>query len=418
MSVLFNRHIISTIAQASRLFPILLLTGPRQVGKTTILQQMQQHEDKPRHYITFDDQTQLTEAKRDPALFMQQLEGAIFFDEVQYAPELFPYIKMRVDKQQQAGACWLTGSQPYHLMHGVTESLAGRVAILSMGGLSLREIKQAPLVSPFLPGPLSSLYERMFPYVSADLLFNMLWRGSFPRIWAKAAQLREEEIVIQHALFFQSYLQTYIQRDVRALSQIQDLQRFTLFIRATAARTAQILNISELARDVDISPNTAKSWLSVLEAAGLIFLLPSFSSNVTNRLVKMPKVYFTDTGLACYLSGWNTVQSAQHGAMSGALWETFVVNQILLSYTNNGQVPALYYYRDRDGKEIDLLLFQNQTLFPIEIKKTAMPSKGSIPPLRVLEKFPFAVGPAAVICFVETPVALSEHCVAIPLTMV
>ncbi|MBN2842472.1 MAG: DUF4143 domain-containing protein, partial [Sedimentisphaerales bacterium] len=313
-----------------------------------------------------------------------------------------PYIKMAIDSGRKKGEFWLTGSQQFHLMAGVTESLAGRVAILQLLGFSSRELDgHAGLITPFDPAnlrptagmPLLSLYER-------------IWRGSFPAVAV--------DDTISRNIFYSSYVQTYIQRDVRALTNIGDELAFMKFLRAVAARTGQMLNMADLARDVSISPNTAKSWLSILKTSGLVYLLEPYHSNLSKRLTKTPKLYFLDTGLAAYLTEWSSARVLEAGAMSGAIFETWVVTELIKSYWHCGRQAPIYYYRDKDNNEIDILINCDGTLFPIEIKKTATPGKNDIRHFAALDHFNLPVGPGTVICMTDKTFPISATCQAIP----
>lgn len=276
-------------------FPVLWLTGARQVGKTILLRQIKEPE---RAFVTLDDPLVRQLAQEDPALFMQRFSPPVLIDEVQYAPELLPYIKMAVDEARRPGLFWLTGSQQFRLMQGVSESLAGRVAIVQLAGLSLAESQgRGVAAAPFTPMPveLRRRREACAPLTLMQVCFS-IWRGSLPAIALNPT--------IDHALFYGSYTQTYLQRDVRDLARVGDETAFLRFLWATAARTCSLLNLSDLARDADITHNTARSWLAILESSGIVYLLEPYHTNLSKRLVKAPKLYFLDTGLAAYLTGW------------------------------------------------------------------------------------------------------------------
>ena len=384
----------------------MLVTGPRQVGKTTLLAMCA---DAQRHYVTLDDLQQRELARNDPALFLQSHKTPLTIDEVQYAPELFSAIKIIVDREKKNGLFWLTGSQKFHLMQGITESLAGRVAIVDLLGLSQAEMDgRAEVAEPFLPTP--DWIEQTAPSIkqqkSLQEVYERIWRGAFPRLNQQADMPRD--------IFYKSYVQTYIQRDVRDQLNITDDVAFNRFLRTAAARTGQLLNYSDLARDVDIDHKTAKSWLSVLETSGLVYLLQPYHNNVTKRIIKTPKLYFLDTGLCSYLTQWPTAASLESGAMSGAILESYMFAEILKSYWHNGKTPHLYYYRDTDQKEVDLIMETGDALYPIEFKKTANPSKTASKHFHVLKKLGKPVGHGAVLCFVEKPVPLSREVTAIP----
>ncbi|MBM4027743.1 MAG: ATP-binding protein [Planctomycetes bacterium] len=394
--------------EASKQFPVLLLTGPRQVGKTTFLQHVR---GKDRTYVTLDDPLVRALAADDPGLFLSRFEPPLLIDEIQYAPGLLPYIKMTVDAQRQAGQFWLTGSQQFLAMKGISESLAGRVGILQMLGFSTPEKRRRDLaLVPFLPTP-TALAPRLqrARRTSLKALYQDLWIGRYPALLSGADRNRE--------LYYSSYVQTYLQRDVRDLAQVGDQIAYSKFIVACAARTGQLLNLSEIARDVGVSVPTAKSWLSILQASFQIYLLPPYITNVTKRLIKTPKLYFLDTGLCSYLTEWSSPQTLEAGAMSGAIFETHVFTEILKSYWHRGRQPACFYYRDKDGREIDLLLEQNGTLYPIEIKKTTLPKKDAIRTFSALGRLRPNVGPGAVICMTERMFPLDEKNTALPVSV-
>jgi predicted AAA+ superfamily ATPase len=394
--------------EASRQFPVLLLTGPRQVGKTTFLQHVC---GKDRTYVTLDDPNARALAARDPGLFLGRFEPPLLIDEIQYAPGLLPYLKMAVDSGPKTGQFWLTGSQQFLAMKGISESLAGRVGILQMLGFSTAEKRRQDLtLPPFLPTP-TGLAPRLrhTRRTSLKSLYQDLWMGRYPAILTGRNRNRD--------LYYSSYLQTYLQRDVRDLTQVGDQIAYSKFIVACAARTGQLLNLSEIARDVGISVPTAKNWLSILQASFQIYLLQPYSTNVTKRLIKTPKLYFLDTGLCSYLTEWSSPGTLEAGAMSGAIFETHVFTEILKSYWHRGRQPACFYYRDKDGREIDLLLEQNGTLYPIEIKKTTLPKKDAIGAFSALGRLRPKVGAGAVICMTERMFPLDERNTALPVSV-
>ncbi len=397
-----KRTLSGPLTAASRHFPVILISGPRQVGKTTLLQHAA---DAQRRYVTLDDPQARTLANDDPGLFLQRFAPPVLIDEIQYAPGLLPHIKMAVDTRQQPGDFWLTGSQQFHLMQGVSESLAGRVGIVNLLGFSRRElIGQSERIEPFLPGCRKEESEGRS--LGLMELYQLIWRGSLPRI-ALDGELDRD-------LFYGSYVQTYLQRDVRALASVGDELAFMRFLRAAAARTGQLLNLAAMARDVDVAPNTAKNWLSILKASGMIYLLEPFHSNVTKRLVKSPKLYFLDTGLAAYLTEWSSPETLEAGAMSGPFLESWAVAEVIRSYWHAGRQAPLYYCRDKDQKEIDLLIFRDGTLYPVEIKKTTAPGKKDIRPFSILDQFKLPQGPGAVLCLTQSPMPITDTVWAIP----
>ena len=404
-----ERSLENVIKQITTQFPVLLITGPRQVGKTTILRHLA---DEQRQYVTLDDPVFAKLARDEPQLFLERFSGPVIIDEIQYAPELLPYIKMEIDQNRQPGKYWLTGSQQFQLMRGVSESLAGRIGIIKLVGLSQWEIKRLPdLDRPFLPDE-ESLSNKLLAAtsISHTRMYDKIWRGAFPGVVAD----RQAD----KTFFYSSYVQTYLQRDVRDLARVGDETAFLRFLQVAAARTGQLLNLADMARDADISPNTAKHWLSILETSGIIYLLQPYHSNLNKRLVKAPKLYFIDTGLCSYLTQWSDARTLEAGAMSGAMLETFVVTEILKSYWNSGLEAPLYYYRDKDKKEIDLLICQDQTLYPIEIKKTIQPDARMARHFGLLDKLGCKVGFGAIVCLTRTFFPITHRLNAIPITLI
>lgn len=404
-----TRTLESFIGAAAKQFPVLLLTGARQVGKTTFLKHLINDD---MTYVTLDDPLILSLAKDDPALFFQRFTTPMLIDEIQYAPELLPYIKMQVDSNRRPGLFWLTGSQPFHLMKGVSETLAGRVGIVQLLGFSRREwMGQSGNSRPFLPIPADVLtLSETGGKLSLRDLYRIIWRGSFPAIALDKGMDRD--------LFYGSYVQTYLQRDIHDLARVGDEMAFLRFLRGAAARTGQLLNITELARDADIAVNTAKSWLSILQASGIACLLEPYHTNMTKRLVKTPKLYILDTGLCAYLTEWSSPETLEAGAMSGAILETWIFIELLKGYWHNGRRAPFYFYRDRDRKEIDLLIVQDGTVYPLEFKKTASPGKGDVRNFQGLEKLGLPIGPGGVICLAEKPLPLTPSAWSIPVATI
>ena len=401
----YAREMSASCEAASGQFPVLLVTGPRQVGKTTLLQQLAGGK---RRYVTLDDPSIRVLAQTDPALFLERYEPPVLIDEIQYAPELLPLIKMVVDRQQRTGLFWLTGSQQFHLMKGVSETLAGRVAILSLLGFSGRERRRCAFApQAFLPTKQRlEQREASAPALSLKRLYGDIWSGSLPALVTR--QIRDRD------LFYGSYLQTYLQRDVKDLTQVGDEARFVRFLKACAARTGQMLNMTDLARDADVAVNTAKDWLSILQGSFQVLLLPPYHTNVTKRLVKRPKLYFLDTGLCAYLTEWSSPETLEAGAMSGAILETYVVAEVLKSWWNRGKRPPIYYYRDKDGREIDLLLMQDQAVYPVEIKKSASPRPEWAHTFTALDRLEPTRSDGAIVCLCRERLPLGDRVAAIP----
>lgn len=391
--------------EASAQFPVLLLTGPRQVGKTTLLQHLCP---KNRRYVTLDDPNLRTLAREDPALFIERFESPVLIDEIQYAPQLLPRIKMAVDAARKPGLFWLTGSQQFQMMKGISETLAGRVGILNLLGFSGRERFRLDLdVPPFTPTPTCiTQREATGKRLTLRQLYQAIWLGSFPALVAGPARNRD--------LFFSSYVQTYLQRDVRDLAQVGNEASFLRFVKACAARTGQLLNYSDLARDADVSVNTAKSWLSILQASFQVVLLQPFHANVTKRLAKRPKLYFLDTGLCAYLTEWSSPETLEAGAMAGSILETCVFAELLKSWWHRGKEPRIYYYRDKQGKEIDFLLVQDRKVYPIEVKKSASPAADALHVLEAARPAGMAIGDGVVICLCRDVLPLTKSARAVP----
>ena len=404
---MYTRTLASTVKEINESFPVLLMTGPRQVGKTTLLEMCAE---KNRRYVTLDDLDARQLAQNDPGLFIQTYPAPLIIDEVQYAPELFSYIKMAVDKSKAKGMYWLTGSQKFHLMRGISESLAGRVAIIDLLGFSRAELDgRKGMHSPFLPTPewMEAARKPIRKNRGLQETYHQIWQGSFP-------QVNKDSKASTRQRFYSSYVQTYLQRDVRDILGVSNETAFYNFISAIAARTGQLLNYADLARDVAIDNKTAKSWLSVLETSGLVYLLKPYHRNVTKRLIKTPKVYFLDTGLCTYLTKWPDSTSLEAGAMSGAILETYLFSEMLKSYWHNGLEAPFYFYRDTDQREVDLVIEQADTLYPVEFKKTATPSRTASKHFPALSKLGKKVGHGAVVCFVENEIPLSSTVSAIP----
>lgn len=402
------RNLEKVVLEVTKEYPVVLVTGPRQVGKTTMLQKLMEGTD--RNYVSLDDLNERNLAKTDPEMFLQLHKPPILIDEVQYAPELFVYIKIHVDKYHNAGDFWLTGSQVFKLMSGIQESLAGRVAVLSLTSLSQAEICGGEM-QPFTLD-IEELSARRKERTKADtgVIFDRIFRGSMPAIVSEKNSNSQ--------IFYSSYLTTYIERDVRELSDAIDSLKFLHFITAVAARCGQILNIAEIARDADINQKQAKNWLGVLETLGLIFYLHPYSNNMLKRLVKTPKLYFYDTGLVCYLTKWSSAETLQSGAMNGAILENYVVAEIRKTYLNCGKDPYMYYYRDKDAREIDIILEHDGVLNPIEIKKSANPGPELIKVFKLLDKSSAKRSKGAVVCMKPELSAIDRENYIVPVWMI
>lgn len=414
-----KRALEETVLKTSRTFPVVLVTGPRQVGKTTMLKKIMEPE---RKYVTLDDPDVRYLAKKDPALFMQRYTPPVLIDEIQYATELLPYIKMAVDNSQRMGDFWLTGSQVFRLMQNVSESLAGRVGILSLLGLSDAEINGYPN-EPFTADK-DRLCSRLHLVKPRGLneIYQRIFRGSMPALCTNAE--------IDGETYYKSYIDTYLQRDIRDLAQVADEMQFYNFMIVVAAHTSKPLIYDELAAAAGISAPTAKKWLSILVSSHIVALVQPYANNILKRVVKMPLMHFLDTGLAAQLLKWESPATLERGAMAGAFFESYVFSEIYKSYLNAGKEPPIYYYRDNTQKEIDLLLYQNNTVYPVEVKKAASPGKAAIKNFSVLEPLekaePFNgiealkvnVGMGSVICMNDNLLPLDEKNWYVPVWLI
>ena len=380
-----------------------MVTGARQVGKTTLLQHLVEMERAARRYVSLDEFGPRELAQNDPDLFLQRYPSPLVIDEIQHAPGLLQAIKPVVDWSGAMGAYWLTGSQHLPLMRDVSESLAGRVGIVHLHGLSTAESRQQePATEPFRPDRATSETR------SSDLLqtFERIVRGSYPRLVHPDAPDSES--------FYGSYLQTYIERDVRALNRIANMAAFRRFLTVTAARVGQLLNYSDISRDVGVAVSTIKEWISLLEATFQVYLLRPYYENIGKRQIKTPKLYFRDTGLMCYLTGWRSAETASSGAMAGLLFECHVVNEILKSYAHRGREAPVWFYRTKEKKEVDLLIAEDGKLFPVEVKLTARPRQRDLSGIAALQKTGVELGRGAVVCMVQNATPLSRDADAVP----
>ncbi len=404
-----KRHLEKTVDKLSSMFGAVLVTGPRQVGKTTLLKQITDNAE----YITLDDPIMLQSAILEGGTFFKNTPPPIFIDEIQYAPNLFPYIKMIIDKEKKKGQFFLSGSQQFKMMKNVSESLAGRLGIANLLGLSLREQKNSEFYLPFLPcAEYFNQRKSFIKDVTYQEIWNIVHRGSMPELCVNTEY--------DWNIFYGSYVKTYIERDVRELTQVGDEVKFMRFMTAAAASTGQLLNMASLARDVGISAPTAERWLSILVTSNIVYLLQPYSNNIMKRAIKTPKLYFLDTGLAAYLTKWNTTEVLRNGVMAGAFFESFIISEIVKSYYNSGILePPLYFYRDKEMKEIDLLIEDAGTLYPIEIKKHADPSNKDVAAFDILDKIPNVIkGSGGVICMYDNLVTLKGDYFVIPVSYI
>lgn len=394
-----------TVNTLSKMFGAVLVAGPRQVGKTTMLKNIT----KDISYTTLDDIIVRTSAQEQSGTFFKDNPPPVFVDEIQKAPVLFEQIKMHIDKDHKKGQFFMCGSQQFKMMKGVSESLSGRIGLITLLGYSLREIKNVEFNAPFVPtDEYFSERKKHISEVDYNEIWNVIHRGSMPELC--------ENQDFDWQMFYGAYLRTYIERDVRDLTEIGDTVKFSKFMVAVAAMTGNLLNLASLARDVGISQPTAERWLSILVASNIVYLLQPYSNNITKRAIKTPKVYFLDTGLAAYLTKWNTPDVLKNGAMAGAFFESFVVSEIIKSYYNKGVLePPLYFYRDKDMNEIDIIIEENGVLYPLEIKKHADPTRKDIDAFAVLDKIPnIQRGSGGVICLYDNLLSLTDKDKIIP----
>ena len=390
-------------------FKAILVTGARQVGKTTMLRQLAAGEE--RTYVTMDNAMARMLAKTDPMLFFQTYKPPMIIDEIQKAPELFEQIKIICDNSEERGLFWLTGSQQYSMMGSVRETLAGRIGILNMYSLSKNEIDGIEFADE-LDFSLPALLKRQSEVRKNDIMdvFEHIWRGGMPDVLLADEELRQE--------YFNSYIETYLMRDVTESGGITDTVRFRKFLNACAALIGEQVNYKTLAEAAEISQPTAKEWLRILEGLGIIYLLQPYANNELKRLTKKPKLYFLDTGLCAYLSMWLTRDALLHGAASGYYFENYVVAELLKNYAYASTKANLYYYRDSNAKEIDLVVENNNELHPLEIKKSANPDRREIKKFSLLDKTNLQRSYGGLICMSEEVVPIDEKNWYIPCNLI
>ena len=405
-----DRHMEEQIISASKHYPVVMVCGQRQVGKSTMLNHIR--EDK-RRYVTLDDGNARRLALNDPALFFETYGAPLLIDEIQRVPSLLLEMKRIVDEKDLAGEdnsgmFWLTGSQKFKMMKDVSESLAGRIAVFDLAGLSAAEIEHRP-AAVFDPS-LDSLRERLTIAKKKDIhkIYEDIFRGGMPKLITTD---------IDRDRYYMDYVNTYIERDIKDLAQVGKLNEFYNFLVYMAARTAQELKYDEIASNIGVSAPTAKAWVTILERSGLIYILHPYSSNISKRLVKTPKVYFMDTGLAAYLCRWPDAATLENGPMDGAFLETYVVTEIIKSYYNAGKPVDLFYYRDIDGKEIDLLVVQGTRIYPIEIKKSKQPAHAD-KNFSVLGKLQQTVEPGLIICMSDELIPYNRESWYCPISVI
>lgn len=398
----FERTLSSIVKKATQSFKVVLITGPRQVGKSTLFDSLKEEN---RTKVTLDDTDVLALAKHDPNLFFEVYQPPLLIDEVQKAPELLQHIKKIVDSTNEKGLFWLTGSQKFNLMQGVSESLAGRVAILDLQGFSQAEKENDVSRPAFIPDiPLQTKR----PIWNVMQTFDTIYKGSYPQLF---------DGVTDWELYYKSYRDTYLMRDIRDIIKLEDETVFSRFMKILASRTSQVLNYTDIASDVGISPNTAKSWINILKTLGIIYLLqPYFENNIGKRFSKTPKMYFMDTGLCAYLCGLNNGEMIYNSHLSGAFVETYVVSEIIKSYIHNGKNPNIYYYRTTNQEEIDLIVEANNKVYPIEIKQSATPNASMAKNFKLIDDKKRGIG--AIICLSDKFIPLNKDTYIIPLSYI
>ena len=405
-----RRHIEDVLTAPEYLRGAMAVTGARQTGKSTLMEHVFACEGL--NTVVLDELELRTLAKTNPKLFLAKYSTPLFIDEAQYTPELFPYIKAHIDKVKGKGLFFLSGSQRYNMVRDLSESLAGRVGIFELLGLSRREIDNDSFSAPFAPTA-DYLAVRGALYFDYNRIWQLIHRGAFPELHSNPE--------LNWGAFYNDYINTYIERDVKKIESIGDEVKFYLFLQATAATSGNLFNVDRIAKEIGISRPVCEKWLSVLRASNLIYLLPPYHSNVTKRAIKTPKIFFLDTGLMAYLTKWHTAEQIETGAMSGAFMETFVFCEILKSFYNAGIDPKnyLYFFRDKDNNEIDLIINYNGKLHPIEIKKSSNPSAKDIKAFRFVESSGvYERGEGAIICTSDKVIPLTEMDNIVPVSYV
>lgn len=399
---MYKREAEKTIKKISETFRVLLVTGPRQVGKTTLLK-----ENMPEgmNYVSLDDKFFRHQAKTDPKLFLEEHPYPLLIDEVQYAPELFPYIKMKVDEVGERGMYWLTGSQQFSLMKNAQESLAGRVGIVGLNSFSFAEIMGRPDEPVFDP---ENIIPR--PTVAVDEIFDVIFRGGMPELYDIPTMDRNS--------FFRSYVETYLSRDIKEQLDIRDVPLFRKFMTSVATKNCEQLNYSTISSEIGVSDKTVRSWLGVLETSGIVYLLEPEMDSALKRMTHSPKIIFMDSGLCAYLAGWQSARALQLSPIAGHYLEAFVISEIIKSYNANMIETRISYYRDKDKNEIDLVFSKNDTKYPFEIKKTATPDSSMVKNFSVLSNSKNTIGKGGLVCFHTQKSFLTPDVDVIPVSFV
>lgn len=399
---MYKRDVENRIKNIIETFRVLVVTGPRQVGKSTLLDYLMP---KNMMKVSLDDEPLRTMAKEDPRQFIEMYKKPLFIDEVQYAPELFPYIKMEVDKDKSRGQYWLSGSQAFELMKGVTETLAGRAGIVKMNSFSYSEIAKNKNTDIF---NLDSLKQKK--YIDVNRVFELIYNGGMPELYDIKGMDRNE--------FYNSYINTYIERDIRKIKDIGSIETFRKFMRAIAIRTGTTINYTNIASEVGVTDKTIKTWVSILVNTGIIYLLEPYSTNEIKRLTKMPKIIFMDMGLACSLSNFENARALQMSRESGRFFESYIVSEIIKGYENKGKRLDITHLRNKETEEIDLIIRKNNTIYPIEIKTTSTPKKEMLKNFRFLDNITDKVGTGGLICTYDKLMKIDDNNYIIPISSV
>lgn len=400
---MLEREAKKSILDINKAFRVLLVTGPRQVGKTTLLKSLMP---EGMNYVTLDDKNLREMAINEPKLFLEENTPPLFIDEAQYAPELFPYIKMKVDEENKPGMYWLTGSQQFKLMNDAKESLAGRIGIIKLNSFTYSEIKEnvnnKELFDP--------KFIKETKKINVNDVFDIIYNGGMPEIYSNKFMNKN--------MFFENYIETYLSGDIKDLINVNNLETFKRFMIKLASRVSEQLNYTNIANDVGVSDKTIASWVNVLVTSGIIYLLTPYKTGKDKRVNHMPKIIWMDTGLCSYLAGYTSARELQLSTSSGHYLETFIISEIIKSYNSNGLTPNISYFRDKNKNEIDLVFFENDKLYPFEIKKTAEPDKNMISSFEYLKMGNKEIMPGGIICFTDRLMHIDKYNYSIPISSI
>ncbi len=399
---MLKREASTTVERINKSFRVLLVSGPRQVGKTTLLKE---YLPKNMNYVTLDDEVLKKQARENPRTFLEEHPWPILIDEAQYAPELFPYIKMIVDKENERGMYWLTGSQQINLMKNIQESLAGRVGIVKLNSLTYSEIVQNDNKKIFEPDNF-----KMSEYINVNELYEKIFKGGMPELYNISDMEKSD--------YFNAYLETYLTKDVKEQLDILDTETFKKFMISVASRNGEQLNYNNISREIGISDKTTKAWLNILISSGIVYLLEPFMSTKLKRITHIPKIIFMDSGLCSYLAGWENARDLQLSEASGHYLETYIISELIKSYNSAGKNLKISYYRDKEKNEIDLIIEKNNILYPFEIKKTGNPTESMIKTFYKLESSGKEVAPGGIICCYDSLLHLDKKHYIIPISSV